>query len=329
MRIDDGGGPSNPALPADAGPNERALYEIYDFQSGIVSYTASQWKTTSEEITDLAVSVRKVVSDLRRAPDGGEAWNGSAAEAAYDSLTKLAANLDRHAEDISNIEAGLTAANDAVVDARADYVSRVRTVDTDVDPAGYMTGPPPPPVGPPVPKTLDQGAYDAAVSQKRAQRESEAATVMQAYDTRMETAAKKLPVEPAESPVSDGRYPSGPGGGSGPDGGGSGPRGGSYLPPDPHWDDLPPTDGGDDRPGDDDDNDDWVPPPRDPDRPDVPTPVLDDPGDGGGLTPGGGIGTTPTPGTTTPGGPTPVAGSVAPARPWAWAAWSPEAVRQR
>ncbi len=207
----DGGGSGFPPLPADAGPTERALYEIYDFQTGIVSYTASQWKTTADEITDLASSVRQVVRELRRAPDGGEAWSGSAAEAAYESLGKLATNLDRHAEDILNIEAGLTAASDAVSDARSAYVTRVRTVDTDIDQAGYMTGPPPPPVGPPVPKTLDTAAYDQAVSAARAQRESEAQSVMQAYDTRMETAAKKLPVEPAESPVSDGNYPSGPG----------------------------------------------------------------------------------------------------------------------
>ena len=84
-------------MPADAGPTERALYEIYDFQTGIVSYTASQWKTTADEITDLASSVRQVVRELRRAPDGGEAWSGSAAEAAYESLGKLATNLDRHA----------------------------------------------------------------------------------------------------------------------------------------------------------------------------------------------------------------------------------------
>ena len=148
----DGGGAGFPPLPADAGPTERALYEIYDFQSGIVSYTASQWKTTADEITDLASSVRQVVRELRRAPDGGEAWSGTAAEAAYDSLGKLATNLDRHAEDILNIEAGLTAASDAVSDARSAYVTRVRTVDTDIDQAGYMTGPPPPPVGPPVPE---------------------------------------------------------------------------------------------------------------------------------------------------------------------------------
>ena len=53
-----------------------------------------------------------------------------------------------------------------------------RTVDTDIDQAGYMTGPPPPPVGPPVPKTLDTAAYDQAVSAARAQRESEAQSVM-------------------------------------------------------------------------------------------------------------------------------------------------------
>ena len=117
MRPDEG--PSYPPLPPDAGEKERALYEIYDFQSGIVSYTADQWKQTAEDLSDLAISVRGVVSQLRRAPDSGEAWSGSAAEAAYDSLGKLAANLDRHAEDITRIESGLTAAYDAVSDARS------------------------------------------------------------------------------------------------------------------------------------------------------------------------------------------------------------------
>ena len=305
MRPDEG--PSYPPLPPDAGEKERALYEIYDFQSGIVSYTADQWKQTAEDLSDLAISVRGVVSQLRRAPDSGEAWSGSAAEAAYDSLGKLAANLDRHAEDITRIESGLTAAYDAVSDARSQYVAQVRTVDTSIDQSGYMRDNPGPPGGPTLEPTLDTAAYDAAVADARQKRENRAAAVMASYEADMESAAKKLPVEPAESPVTDGRYPSGPGGGSGPSGGGSGPRGGAYVPPGgggggwvvggggPDGPDGPDGPGG--NPGN----------PVGPGPVDIgcpgpgPDPVLDGPGDGGGLLPETG-GPGPGGGTTGPGG---------------------------
>ncbi len=301
VQAHDGGGSGRPSLPGAAGPQERALYEIYDFQSGTVAYTASQWATTAEELTDLAASVRKVVSDLRRAPDGGEAWSGAAADAAYESLGRLATNLDRHAEDVTNIEGGLVAAGDAVTDARIAYATRVRTVDIDIEPSGYMTTTPPPPVGPPVPPRLDQGAYDQAVSAARAQREAEAASVMQTYENRMESAAKKLPVEPAESPVSDGRYPSGGGGGGDYPGGGSTPGGGTWTPPggggagtgrDPVPPQVQPTGGGRDGDG----GTTWFPP-RDTEQPD---PVVLDGSGTGTLGPGGG-GSGPLPGTTGPG----------------------------
>ena len=126
VQVHDGGGPGRPELPAQAGTHEQTLYELYDFQTGIVSYTASQWRTTASEVTELAASVRRVVRELRNAPDGGEAWSGDAAEAAYATLGRLATNLDTHAEEIARIESGLTLAGDAVVEARTAYVTSVR-----------------------------------------------------------------------------------------------------------------------------------------------------------------------------------------------------------
>ena len=163
VQVHDGGGSGRPDLPAQAGPNERTLYDLYDFQTAIVSYTASQWKTTASDVTELSASVRRVVRELRNAPDGGQAWSGDAANAAYDSLGRLAANLDTHAEEIARIESGLTLAGDAVVDARTAYVTTVRTVSLDVDEQDFMRTPFRQPSGPvaDLPATLDQQAYDS------------------------------------------------------------------------------------------------------------------------------------------------------------------------
>ncbi|HSO65337.1 MAG TPA: hypothetical protein VLQ78_09580, partial [Ornithinibacter sp.] len=234
VQVHDGGGYSRPQLPAQAGPNEQRLHQLYDFQTGIVSYTASQWRTTASEVTDLAVSVRRVVRELRNAPDGGEAWSGDAAEAAYASLGKLAGNLDTHAEQIARIESGLTLAGDAVGEARTAYVSTVRTVSLDVDEQDYLRTPFRQPGGGPVipdlPATLDQGAYDAAVADAQARREAEAARVLRTFDTTMTDATKKLPVEATDdSESSGGSGGGGGGGGGGHPTGGSGP--GGYGPP--------------------------------------------------------------------------------------------------
>ena len=277
VQVHDGGGSGRPDLPAQAGPNERTLYELYDFQTAIVAYTASQWKTTASEVTELSASVRRVVRELRNAPDGGEAWSGDAANAAYDSLGRLAANLDTHAEEIARIESGLTLAGDAVVDARTAYVTGVRSISLDVDEQDFMrtpfmqrTGP----VAADLPATLDQRAYDAAVADAKAQREAEALKVLRSFDGSMTEATKKLPVDPDDDPVSGGGTPGG-GGTGGTGGGGSTPSGGGYVPPGggggprgpgPGFVPFPPTDGGPDGPRPEPD-----PEPTDPD-PDVPRP---------------------------------------------------------
>ncbi|MFQ6173361.1 hypothetical protein ACK8HX_17295 [Oryzobacter sp. R7] len=225
---DGGGGP--PALPEGAGPYERALHEIYDFQAGIVDHTAEQWRTTSEEMGDLAADVRRVVRELQRAPDVGEVWDGPAAAAAYDALGKLASNLDRHAEDIKAIEGGLTAASDAVAVARTAYVLNVRPIDIDLDQGDYMRTPVRPLGGSyPDGQVPDTEAYAAALAEAKRLREAEAKKVLDAYEGQMQTATRKLPVEPAESPVNT-RTPGGGGGSGGtPVGGGS--SGGTYVGP--------------------------------------------------------------------------------------------------
>ncbi len=137
MRPDDGGS-VRPALPEQAGHSERTLHEIYDFQTGIVDLTASDWATSAESVRGLSAEVRGIVTALRGAPD---AWSGPAADAAYQTLGKLADNLDVHAEDIDRIEAGLTSAYDSVATARTAYVTRVRSISLDVDEGDYQRTP--------------------------------------------------------------------------------------------------------------------------------------------------------------------------------------------
>ena len=318
MRPDDGGS-SRPPLPAEAGPNERTLYEVYDFQTGIVDLTASDWATSAESVRGLSADVRGIVSALRGAPD---AWSGPAADAAYQTLGKLADNLDGHAEEIDRIEAGLTGAHDSATAARTAYVTKVRSVSLAVDPADYQHTPftQPTQVSADLPTVLNQQAYDQAVAGARAAREQQAAAVLATFTDSMTTATKKLPVEPSDPASVPGGTGTSGGSGRPATGRGSTPSGSSHLPPggtgDPGPGDRPPTDitGGDDLPGDDDtggtDTDTgggganpW--PPVDP----LP-PVLDGPVDGT-TSPGGGGGTVGAlPGSTTAGG---SAGQVGPA----------------
>ena len=203
MRPDDGGS-SRPPLPERAGPTERTLYDIYDFQTGIVDLTAGDWATSAESVRGLAAEVRGIVAALQGAPD---AWAGPAATAAYQSLGRLAANLDVHAEKIDRIEAGLKSAHDSVVTARTDYVTKVRSVSLAVDQADFQRAPvrPPAQASPDLPTVLDRPAYDRAVADAKAAREQQAAAVLATFTESMTTATKKLPVEPAEQTPVPGR----------------------------------------------------------------------------------------------------------------------------
>ena len=203
MRPDDGGS-SRPPLPEQAGPTERTLYDIYDFQTGIVDLTAGDWATSAESVRGLSDEVRGIVTALQGAPD---AWTGPAAAAAYQSLGRLAASLDVHAEKIDHIEAGLKSAYDSVTTARTDYVTKVRSVSLDVDQGDYQRAPvrQPAQTSPDLPTVLDRPAYDRAVADARAAREQQAAAVLATFTDSMTTATKKLPVEPAEQTPVPGR----------------------------------------------------------------------------------------------------------------------------
>jgi hypothetical protein len=228
MRPDDGGS-SRPPLPEQAGPTERTLYDVYDFQTGIVDLTAADWATSAESVRGLSADVRGIVRALRGAPD---AWDGPAAEAAYQTLGKLADNLDVHAADIDRIEAGLKSAYDSVAVARTDYVTTVRSVSLDLDPGDYQRTPvrQPAQAEPDLSTVLDRAAYDQAVAGARAAREQQAAAVLATFTDSMTTATKKLPVEPAQrEPVRDGST-GGTGGTGGSGGGGTGPGGTPYAP---------------------------------------------------------------------------------------------------
>lgn len=314
MRPDDGG-PGRPPLPAEAGPHERTLYDVYDVQTGIVDLTASDWGTSAESVRVLAAEVRGIVSALTGAT---VPWTGPAADAAYGTLGKLAENLDTHAEEIDRIQAGLTIAHDSVTTARTQYVRTVRTVSLDVDPAGFQK-PATAPQGQTatdLPTVLDHAAYDKAVSDARAAREKQAAAVLATFTESMTTATKKLPVEPADSTSVDGG--STPSGGTGgyPSGGGRSPSGGGPVPPAggdpggrPHQPLPPHTGGPDDVPADPTPWPPVDPPPPRPPVVDPPPPVLDGPVDGT-TTPAGGGGVGPLPGTTGAGGTDGPAGSV-------------------
>ncbi len=222
-------GPSTPPLPEDAGPNERTLHDIYGFSSVLVRMTAEDWGTTSETVTNLAQEVRDVVHKLKGAE---QPWTGPAAEAAYSTLRVLAGQLDLRAGEIDGIRKGLESAASAADTARQAYQGDVRMVSTEVDRSSYESTPPRP-VGGPAPdgKVFDRAAYDAAVADRRAQRETAAAAVLTTFHQQMTGAAKQLPVEAQEDPVRI--TPTGGGGGSTPGRypGGSTPSGGSYSAP--------------------------------------------------------------------------------------------------
>jgi hypothetical protein len=300
MRPDDGGS-GRPPLPAEAGPTERTLYDVYDFQTGIVELTAGDWATTAESVRGLSGDVRGIVNALQGAPD---AWSGPAADAAYETLGRLATSLDVHAEKIDRIEAGLTSAYDSATAARSDYVTKVRSVSLVVDQAAFRRAPArqPAQASPDLPPVLDRQAYDQAVAGAQAARERQAAAVLATFTDSMTTAAKKLPVDPADqTPVRDGS--STPAGGGGGTGGGSRPGGSSYLPPGGGGDPttgqvtLQPTDGGGVVTG----GTHTTPVPQQPVG-DPRTPVLDGPVDGT-TGPGGTSAVGPVPGSTGVGAP--------------------------
>lgn len=283
-------GPSNPPLPEDAGPNERTLYDIYGFSSVLVRMTAEDWGTTSTTVSDLAREVRDVVRKLQGAQ---QPWTGPAADSAYATLTVLAGQLDIRAGEIDGIRKGLESAASAADTARQAYQGQVRSVSTDVDRSSYERTPARPPGGVPVPDgtVFDRAAYDAAVADKRAQRETAAAQVLATFHQEMTGAAKQMPVEAQENPVRI--TPTSGGGGSTPGGspGGSVPPGGTYTGPTgttggpthpPR--NPPPVDPPVDPPV-------YHPPPPLPPTsigdPPWPTPVDLDGGTTGGLTPGG------------------------------------------
>ena len=218
MRPDDGGS-SRPPLPAEAGPNERTLYEVYDFQTGIVDLTASDWATSAESVRGLSADVRGIVSALRGAPD---AWSGPAAEAAYQT-PRQARRQPRRARRGDRPHRGRAhRCHDSATAARTAYVTKVRSVSLDVDPADYQHTPftQPTQVSADLPTVLDQQAYDQAVAGARAAREQQAAAVLATFTDSMTTATKKLPVEPSD-PAS---VP-----------GGTGTSGGSGRPADRRW----------------------------------------------------------------------------------------------
>ncbi|WP_030527406.1 WXG100 family type VII secretion target [Phycicoccus jejuensis] len=221
-------GPSNPALPADAGPNERKLYGIYGFSTVLVRMTADDWGTTADTVSNLATEVRSVITKLQGAD---RPWTGPAADAAYATLQRLAGQLDDRAEEITGIKRGLNQAADAADTARQAYQNTVRTISTDVDRSSYehtqaRQGGQPAPDG----KVFDQAGFDAAVAAQREQREQQSATVLAGFGSGIRGAAREMPVAAQDSVTIDPGSSGGGGGGGGyPSGGG--PSGGSYVAP--------------------------------------------------------------------------------------------------
>ena len=67
MLTRDDGGSTTPSLPADAGPNERMLHEIYGFSTALVRMTAEDWGKSADTVSALAAEVKRVVDALQGA----------------------------------------------------------------------------------------------------------------------------------------------------------------------------------------------------------------------------------------------------------------------
>ncbi len=221
--------PYVPPLPEDAGPHERTLHDIYGFAAVLVQLTADDWGKTSDAVGQLSAEVKRVVTSLRNA---AQPWEGPAADSAYASLRALSSSLDNRALELAEIQKGLESAATAADTARQEYVSRVRSISTYVDPASYERTPARP-MGGAVPdgKVFDQTAFDAAVGAKRDQREAEAGQVLSSFNASMGRAARQMPVDAPEDSV---KIDPGAGGGTAGGGGtpgGAPPSGGGYTAP--------------------------------------------------------------------------------------------------
>ena len=104
MRPDDGGS-SRPPLPAAGGP-ERSAPSTRSTTSRPASSTSP--RATGPRAPSRCAGCRPTCAASSARCGGPDAWTGPAADAAYQSLGKLADNLDGHAEEIDRIEAGLT-----------------------------------------------------------------------------------------------------------------------------------------------------------------------------------------------------------------------------
>lgn len=211
--------PYTPPLPAEAGPYERVLHEVYGFATPLVESTATDWGKTSENVALLATAVREVITTLQTAD---EPWEGPAATSAYATLDTLAKALDARAAEIDDIRKGLKDAASAADTAQSAYVSRVRSVSLTVDREDYQ---------PSGGGNFNITGYEAAIESRREEREQAARQVLQEFDAGMTTAAKKLPVESTDDTVTVDSTPGGPGYPGGGGGGGRGPSGGPYAPP--------------------------------------------------------------------------------------------------
>ena len=206
MRPDDGGS-SRPPLPAEAGPNERTLYEVYDFQTG---HRRPHRERLGHECRVRARAVGRRARHRQRAarcprrverpggrggvPDPRQARRQPRRARRGDRPDRGGARPER---------------TDSATAARTDYVTKVRSVSLDVDPADYQRTPftQPTQVSADLPTVLDQQKYDQAVAGARAAREQQAAAVLATFTDSMTTATKKLPVEPVRPDPGAGREP--------------------------------------------------------------------------------------------------------------------------
>ncbi|MGL5862906.1 MAG: hypothetical protein ACRCY9_16795, partial [Phycicoccus sp.] len=217
--LDDSGG-RGPTVPDDAGPVERQLFGVHEFDTWAAFLGSNDWGRTADGVRDLALDVRRVVGRLTAAD---EPWTGPAAEAAFASLRTLATSLEDRAAEFGRIQTGLDRAREAAIDARVSYHREVQSVSTAVDRADFERQVPRSPGGGPAPDgvAFDAAGFDRAVAGRQAEREAAATRVLDAFTAQIGEAADAMPVDaPPDAVVVD--RAAGVGGGAGGVAGGGG-----------------------------------------------------------------------------------------------------------
>ncbi|MGL5930807.1 MAG: hypothetical protein ACRCY8_17895 [Dermatophilaceae bacterium] len=227
MAVADDSGGRAPTVPDDAGPVERQLFGVHEFDTWAAFLGANDWGKTADGVRGLALDVRRVVGRLTAAD---EPWTGPAAEAAFASLRTLATSLEDRAAEFDRIQVGLDRARQSATDAMVSYHREVRSISTAVDRADFERQAPRAPGGAPAPDgvAFDAAGFERALAARQAEREAAATRVLDTFTARLGEAADALPVDSPPDAVAVDR---GSGGGDGAGVGGAGHGSSRYVAP--------------------------------------------------------------------------------------------------